>query len=162
MRAQRRVQVMHQADIRRVVQAFTLAQEAALGHERLDMLVAFLGDVHLLGLLIDGVVAGRIFLRLALQARHELIDAQVKFGALLRGTGNDERRARLVDQDRVHLVDDRIGDAALHAILQAVGKVVAQIIEAELIIGAVGDVAGVGRALLIGGLRILDDADAHP
>ena len=53
MRAQRRIQVMHQADVGRVVQALALAQQAVLGHQLLDVLVARLGDVHLLGLLVD-------------------------------------------------------------------------------------------------------------
>ena len=57
VRAQRRVQVMHQPDVRRVVEALALAQQARLGHELLDVLVAFLGDVHLLLLFVDREVA---------------------------------------------------------------------------------------------------------
>ena len=77
------------------------------------------------------------------------------------GPGDDQRRARLVDQDRVHLVDDGEGQAALHAILEAVGEVVAQVVEAELVVGAVGDVAGVGGALLRRVLRVLDHPDGE-
>jgi hypothetical protein len=57
MRAQRRVQVMHQPDVRRVVQALTLAEQARLGHQLLDAVVARLGEVHLLLLLVDREVA---------------------------------------------------------------------------------------------------------
>ena len=107
MRAQRGVQVMHQADVRGVVEALALAQQAGLGHQLLDVLVAFLGDVDLLGLLLDREIARPVLFLLALEARHELVDAQVQLGALLRRAGDDERRARLVDEDRVHFVDDR-------------------------------------------------------
>ena len=65
-------------------------------------------------------------------------------GRTLRRAGNDERRTRLVDQDAVHLVHDGEGMAALHH-LRGVGRhaVVAQIVEAELTVRAVGDVAGI-------------------
>ncbi len=118
VRAQRRIQVMHQADVGRVVQALAFAQEPTFSHQRLDMLVAFLGDVHLLASSHrprsrpGAVLPSRLT---ALEARHQLVDAQVNLGALLRRSRNDERRARLVDEDRVHFVDDRIGKAALHA-----------------------------------------------
>ena len=54
------------------------------------------------------------------------------------------RRARLVDQDAVDLVDDREIEAALHHGLERELHVVAQIVEAELVVGPVGDVGGVG------------------
>ena len=54
-----------------------------------------------------------------------------------------------------------IGQSALHAILEPEGEVVAQVVEAELVVGAVGDVAGVCRAFLLGALRVLDDADGQ-
>ncbi len=63
------------------------------------------------------------------------------------GAADDERHAGFVDQDGVHFVDDGEVVAALHLFLGALGHaVVAQIIEAELSVGAVGDVAGVHLA----------------
>ncbi|OLC67603.1 MAG: hypothetical protein AUH78_27720 [Gemmatimonadetes bacterium 13_1_40CM_4_69_8] len=56
----------------------------------------------------------------------------------------DQRRARLVDQNRVDLVDDRVGMAALDAVVRRDHHVVAQVIEAELVVRAVGDVVQVG------------------
>jgi len=46
----------------------------------------------------------------------------------------------------VDLVDDRVVVAALNAVVDAQCHVVAQVVEAELVVGAVGDVAGVGLA----------------
>ena len=68
---------------------------------------------------------------------------------VLRRAGDDQRRAGLVDEDRVDLVDDREVVAALDALLDGVGHVVAQVVEAELVVGAVGDVGGVGDAALV-------------
>ncbi len=75
------------------------------------------------------------------ERRNERVDGVVEFGAVVERAGNDQRRARFVDQDGVDFVDDGVGVAALHHVLEPVLHVVAQIIEAELVIGAVGDVA---------------------
>ncbi len=64
--------------------------------------------------------------------------------------GDDQRGAGLVDQDGVDLVDDGEVVPALHAVLEAHGHVVAQVVEAELVVGAVGDVGVVGGAPLVG------------
>ena len=59
-----------------------------------------------------------------------------------RRAADDERRARFINQDRVHFVHDGEVMAALDLFLLARGHaVVAQIIEAELGVRAVGDVA---------------------
>ena len=77
------------------------------------------------------------------------------------GPGDDQRGAGLVDQDRVDLVDDGEVVAALHHVLDRVRHVVAQVVEAELVVGAVGDVGGVGGAPLVGGHLRQDHADVQ-
>ncbi|EXI66319.1 MAG: hypothetical protein AW08_02675 [Candidatus Accumulibacter adjunctus] len=72
--------------------------------------------------------------------------------------GNDQRRPRLVDEDRVHFIDDRESQSALHPLAGRVDHVVAQIIETELVVGAVGDVGSVSRLLLV--MRHLRQVDA--
>jgi hypothetical protein len=74
----------------------------------------------------------------------------VPLGRLVGGAGDDQRGARLVDEDRVDLVDDREVVAALDQLLLRPRHVVAQVVEAELVVRAVGDVAGVLRAALGG------------
>ena len=49
----------------------------------------------------------------------------------------------LVDEDRVDFVDDGVHVSALHLVGQSRRHVVAQVVEAELVVRAVGDVAGV-------------------
>jgi hypothetical protein len=160
--AQRRVQVVHQADVRRVVETLALAQQPGLEHQLLDLLLPGFRHVGLFLLLVDRVVAGTLLGLLLHQARHELVDLQVQLGVFFRRAGNDERRARLVDEDRVHFVDDGEGQLALHAVLQAERQVVTQVIEAEFVVGAVGDVAGVGGALFGVLLLVADHADGEP
>ena len=91
--------------------------------------------------------------------RGEPCELGVPPGALLRGAGDDQRGAGLVDEDRVDLVDDREGVTALHALGLRPGHVVAQEVEAELVVGAVGDVGLVGRAPLGGRHAREDGAD---
>ena len=123
------------------------------------MFVTGFREVRLLLLFIDRVIAGTVFGLLLLEPRHQLVDLEIELGVLFGRAGNDQRRARLVDEDGVDFVDDGECQLALHAIIEAEGEVVAQVVEAEFVVGAVGDVAGIGRALLGRVLLVLDDAD---
>ena len=78
-----------------------------------------------------------------------------------RGAGNDQGRPGLVDQDRIDLVHDAIVVVALDLVLLAGGHaVVAEVVEAELARGAVGDVAAVHFPAQIGRHLLLDAAEA--
>ena len=104
--------------------------------------------------LVDLVVA------LALQALHDARELVVEVGGVGDLTGDDERRARLVDEDRVDLVDDREVVAALGLLFARVAHVVAQVVEAELVVRAVGDVGAVLHALHVGRVVVGEhDAD---
>ncbi len=119
----------------------------------LDEPDAVLGDADGLLALVDLVVdvLGHL--------RREPGELGVPAGALLGRARDDQRRAGLVDEDRVDLVDDRVDVPALHALGLRPGHVVAQVVEAELVVRAVGDVGGVGRAALVGGHLRVDRAD---
>ena len=134
---------------------------------------AAFGQRHRLVLLVDDVVAGElegfaifrfdVALRdgAELQPRDDAIDLVIEIGRLLGGAGDDQRRAGFVDQDRVDFVDDREVVAALDVLRQLELHVVAQVVEPELVVGAVGDVAAVG-GLALGVVQVvLDDADRH-
>src|SRR6202044_415365 len=77
------------------------------------------------------------------------------------GPGDDQWGAGFVDQNRVDLVNNGEVVAALDAVFQRVGHVVAQVVEAEFIVGAVGDVGGVGDATLVGCHLRQDHADVQ-
>ncbi len=110
-------------------------------------------------LLVDIEVARRVFLFLALEKRCHSVHALVDFRAILGAPGNDERSARLVDQDRVDFVHNRVVQFALEAVAHLHRHVVAQVIEAEFVVGPIGDVCGVGRLLF--GVRHLGQDHPH-
>ncbi len=119
----------------------------------LDLLDARLEHADGALLLVDLVVGPRV------QASHDLRElAEPAVRVARRGTRDDERRARLVDEDRVDLVDDREVVAALHEVVRGPRHVVAQVVEAELVVRAVRDVRGVLLATLRGRLAGQDDA----
>ena len=154
---------MHQRDVGGVVQAGALGQHAQLGENLLGVLVTSLGQVGLVRLVVHPVVTlgvglARFGLRLhgGEHGRHG-VHAHVEFGVFFGRTGDDQRRTGLVDEDGVHLVDDGVEELALHARLGVVDHVVAQVVEAVLVVGAVGDVGPVGGPFFIG--RLLGDDD---
>ena len=159
VRTQRRVQVMQQADVGDVVQVAVRRQQLGAHQQFLGGLVSGLGEEGLAAFLIHAVVARPVFLFLTRKFGNDGVDLVIKIGVLFGGAGDDERRARLVDQDRVHLVHDCIMGSALYPIPGAKRHVVAQIVEAIFVVGTVGDVGGVGGAL---GLAVLTGyGDAH-
>ena len=118
------------------------------------MLVAGFGQIDGALLLVELVILAR-------ELRDDRVDGGVEIGAVLRRTRDDERRARFVDQDRVDFVDDGEGMAALDHLRHVILHIVAQIVEAELVVRAVGDVGGVGLAALLVVEPVHDDADGH-
>jgi hypothetical protein len=97
----------------------------------------------------------------SLQARDDAIDFVVQVRRLLGRTRDDQRRPRFVDQDAVHLVDDREVMSALDEMREIELHVVAEVVEAEFVVGAVRDVAAVGDLSFLIVQIVLDDADRH-
>ena len=95
------------------------------------------------------------------QLGDDFVDLVVLVGGFLGGAGNDQRGARFVDEDGVDFIDDREVMAALDAIREVVLHVVAQVVEAELVVGAVGDVCAVGGAALLVVEIVHDYADGE-
>ena len=89
-----------------------------------------LGDCDLLELLVNDVVL------LGAQPRDEAGELLVLVGRFLGLAADDERRARLVDEDIVDLVDDCEEVRALDARCQVDDEVVAEEVEAELVVRA--------------------------
>ena len=138
----------------------------------LDLLKAALGGGNgVLGLVHDVVARGLHILGggehvmrhvlAALQAAHGARKVLVGAGRLGAGARDDERRPGLIDQDGVDLVDDGVVVAALYALLGAGDHVVAQVVETELGVGAVGDVCLVGRTLELERHVVLEQTDGH-
>src|SRR5712671_5185779 len=146
MRTQRLVDVVHRVDI------------GGVGHigqtqKALAFVEAFFSERGLAMLFVDGVVD------IANQLGNDFVDLEIFVGGLFGRAGDDQRGARLVDQDGVNFVDDGEVMAALNAVREVVLHVVAEIIEAELVVGAVGDVGSVSRATLLVVEVVHDHAD---
>ena len=154
-----------------------------LEHARLDARLAEeLDEGFVLGESLEGTEEeqGAFLLHLLVVALHLLLGLGEELGAkiLLRidhglhlrailveellltlghGAGDDQRRTGIVDQHGVDLVDDGVVMLTLHEVLRADGHVVAQVIEAELVVRAEGDVREVSLAALVGiGLVLVD------
>ena len=93
-------------------------------------------------------------------------EAVVQLGGVGDATGDDQRGPGLVDEDGVDLVDDGVHVAPLHLVQGGGRHVVPQVVEADLVVRAVRDVAAVVEPLL--GRRLPEsgdhqaDLEAHP
>ena len=134
--------------------------------ERLGLLDAGLGQRRGLALLVDDVIAVDLLLGFdlvvqldddaLLQRLGKIVSALVHDAGILALAADDQRGTGFIDEDGVDLVDDGKGVAALHHVRLIDDHVVAQVIEAELIVRAVGNVSLVGL-LAVGGLDAVDD-----
>ncbi len=124
----------------------------------LDLLDAALEHADGALLLVDLVVAAAALELAALEAGDDPGELGVPLRRLVGRAGDDQRRTGLVDEDGVDLVDDREVVLTLHELLGRPRHVVAQVVEAELVVGAVGDVLGVLGAALLGRHRREDAA----
>ena len=98
----------------------------------------------------------------AFEGADEFIDAHIKIGRLVAPARNDERSSRFVDENGVDLVDDGKIQLALYHARKLGFEVVAQVIEPELVVRAVNDVACVSGALVLVFHAGNDDADRQP
>ena len=98
----------------------------------------------------------------AFSCGNDPIDFVVEVCRGLGRAGNNQRRPGLVDQDAVDFVHDREVVSALDVLRQLELHVVAQVVEAELVVRPVRDVRRV-RLLPLGVVQVvLNDADGHP
>ncbi len=147
--------------------------EPALCEDLLDFVHSLVGEGDPLVFLVDLVIAHerhlRVFVRVLAGGRvlgaldklaHQLVDLEVLAGVVLGRAGDDERRARLVDENRVDFVDDAVIEFPLHPdpVAGDLG-IVAQVIEPELIVRPVGDVLIVGG--LFAGVVLVGEDHSH-
>lgn len=133
---------MDHRDVMDVVQAAVL-KHARFGEQFFDPVRAVLGQrdgTQLLIFVVD--------IRLLNELHDHIIDRAIKIGAVICRTRDNERGPRLVDQDAVHLIHDRVVERTLHHVGERIFHIVAQVVETELVIRAVGDVRGISLATL--------------
>ena len=155
LRPQGVLEEMGELEVLRIVEALVVGD----AEHAFNLGDAGVGELDAFGTLLDHEIAVRLeplFLdllgrdRAGLEVGHQPCEAPIFGAALLRRAGDDQRRARLVDQDVVDLIHDRIVQLALHELAHIPGHVVAQVIEAELVVGTVRYISQVGLAARAG------------
>ena len=156
MRPQSQYDVVLDFQIFRVGKILDLEETLHLGN-------ALRGQVHHLVLLVhdkvpgffplhahDGVHLGQFFHVLtAGELFCQNIARLVKFRGLTALPGYDQRGSRLVDQHRVHLIDDGIVKISEHELFLVDDHIVSQIVKAKLIVGHIGNVTVVRLSALL-------------
>src|SRR6266568_3313698 len=79
-----------------------------------------------------------------------------------RAAGDDQRNARLVEQNRIGFIDQGHGEGPVYLGLRVQGKLIAKIIEADLVCRGVGDIARIGALALLYAHALLDSAYLEP
>ena len=79
----------------------------------------------------------------------EIVDGVIEGGGFVALSRNNQRGSRFVDKDGVHLVHDGKVMTALHLLFLIDNHIVAQIVKTQLVVGAVGDIAGIRLAALV-------------
>ena len=133
---QRLIEVMHDQRVLDIVQ-IAAHQQPGIFQQPLDVLEAILGHRDVLGLFIGLVVLGH-------EALHDGVHRYIEVALVVGGARDNQRGARFINKDRIHLVDDGIVEGALRHLAALMLHVVAQIIEAELVVGGIGDVGVIG------------------
>src|SRR6266511_2439236 len=153
-------QMVHELRVAWVVEvldperALDLRDRSLARRDRLVLFVVLVVDVRVLALL------ERVVWRAA-QRPCDSREVVVQLCGGLGLAGDDQRRACLVDQDRVDLVHDRVAVTALDGAVERDGHVVAQVVEAELGVRPVRDVGRVGLFPLRERHHVLDVGDRH-
>ena len=163
LRLERLRQVVDQEDVGRVVEVVDAervldSRDRRLGRrDGLELLVVQVVGARGLGL----VLALRRLARRGqtLERLRNPRELMVGLRRRLRLARDDERRPRLVDEDRVDLVHDREGVAALDGLVKGDRHVVAQVVEPELGVRPVRDVRRVGLPARPEGHHVLDEGD---
>ena len=122
-------------------------------------LVLFVHNVIAVGLLVGLHLVFQLDHHALAQGADETVHLRVQAGRILAAAGNDERGAGFVDEDGVHLIDDGVGVAALDHVVLIGHHIVAQVVETELVVGAVGDIGIVGTAAAVAVDALHDEAD---
>ena len=163
--AQRQDDIVLDLDILRIRQVVdleeTLALRDALLGQRDDLILLIDNEISGLGDLLahEGCHLRHLAACLApLQLPGEDVAGFVKLGRLSALSGNDQRCPGFVDQDGVHLVDDRVDKVPLYKVFLVNDHVVTQVIESVFVVCDVCDVLRIFRPALIGLHRILNAA----
>ena len=95
------------------------------------------------------------------QIRDDLVGKNVVCRICFSRPGNDQRRPRLIDKDRIHLIDDGKMMVALDHVFETKLQIIAQVIKAEFIVGSISNITFIGLAARIIFKPARDTANCH-
>ncbi len=141
--------------------------------ELLDLLDTVLGQIDILLLLIDNKISGLLNILAhngihlaefpagfpSFQLARQDIARFIELRRLPALAGYDQRRPRLVDQYRVHLIDDGILKPPLHQLFLVDHHVIPQVIEAQLVVRHISNITVICRTSLVVVHTVEHDAD---
>ena len=142
------VQMVQHLDVARIINIVEVQEFFGPGD-------AFLGDEHAAGLFVHREVL------VLLELLGHPVQNIVEVGGFLCGPRNDQRGTGLVDENGVHFVHDGIVKFPLDIIRQVELHVIPQIVEAELVVGAIGDIGIVSPTALLVAQAVQDGAHPH-
>ena len=133
------------------------------GFGQVDYLILLIYDkvtVLLLNHAHDGIhLRQLLYIVAALHAPCKQIAHLIQSRGLSALTRNNQRCSRLIDQYRVHLVDDAEMQISQHQLLLVDYHVVTQIIKAELVVCHIGNITAVSLLTLLAGHAVQHDSD---
>ena len=121
----------------------------------------FVHDVVAVVVVVDLLLVG-LGEDLLAQGGHEVVGHFVQLGGILPLAGDDQGGTGFINQDGVHLVHDGEGVSPLHQLGLVDRHVVPEVVKAQLVVGAVGDVGGVGHPALRRGHAGNHQTDGKP
>ena len=101
-----------------------------------------------------------IFVRL--ERFDETVTFNVKVGRFFASAGNDKGRSRFVDKNGIHFVDDGEVEFSLNHVRESHFEVISQIVETELVVCTVSNVAVISGAFLVVRHIVNVHADGQP
>ena len=128
-------------DLVRLQQRFELQHTLIGKSDAFALFVCFI-IADTIGVLLRILIGRRIFLHL-FKISNQIVDLREFRRIIIRLTGNDQRRSRFINQNRVDFIDNAVMVTALNFLLNRPRHVIAQIIETELVVGSVSDIAAV-------------------
>ena len=139
---------MQHSNVGRIIKTTAFPQNAVFDQYVFDRLHSVFCQMDLLAFFVDRIVALTFFFGLAGEFRNNLIERCIKLAVTVSRPGNNQWRSSFIDQDGIDLINNREIQTSLDPLLGQVRHVVTQVVKAEFIVSAVGDITGIGGSTL--------------
>ena len=158
--------MVEQVEVLRCIERLIFRQQTDLDQQPFDILMTLFGQFNRTLFFVHSVMPGRLLsilfrikVRLTLKLGDQGINLSIQGRTVFGGARDNQRRTRLIDQDRIDLVDNGVAKRALDLIFGTEGHVIAQVIKAEFVIGAVGDIGAISSLFFLVRLAGIDNPD---